>query len=759
MATLSNSERTTLSLLLRSLSGDVVAIDTLFGVTGGTLPPNTAERASQQNLLKTLAGNQSGIDALFGLTPDGSGNLSTAERAAVDNLLRALSGDPAALDSLSFGSVDPTTLPGAAALITTGRADRGITLGATMLRTAGSAGVVTLTGPLTQAAAVYIVIRYPGGTVGGGVATYDVSLDGGATFVENAVPLTSAHTIPNTGGLTLNFAAATYGVGSQFRATVAQIADYKTGFVFSNATPTQQPILDYLSGRFCLLFDGVDDRLDCTTAGVNAWAQGNDLPYTIAQVTRYANAGVPGNGLGVLFACSTTTGAKLTFGMSTPSTWLATKAGDDGVVTFSGGGGGGTPCTANVTHVSECSSTGTVVTVTADGAATTITGIAQDTATATTLDKLSLGCGSAGGHAMWLYEWACYSGNQRSILQPVIDYLTARYAEIPSGAITEAFYFDTGANGIQGTAPLTQPPNDYLVHSQFYPDVRGTIAPGVTSIGITAIPILNGGSGFGVRGQIGVYFDNAITPTILDFSAAPLGGKTTQTIALDGAAHTVRIDCDASLYSVTGITLAPKAAPNTRILAMGDSITYGFQAVGVDLPFVSWAEITKATLNQATYGFTNFGVQGIALNNYANSGPTITATVATLQALLDGTSKNILVIALGTNDYGGNVQTAAAFQTQLDNLVVALNTAMPALKILLFSPVNRNVETANGLGSTLPNYRTAIQTVATARSTFCTYLEGNGIITVPGDLNADPHPNTSGYAKIAAAVLPAIQAL
>jgi hypothetical protein len=102
-APLTTAERTTLSLLLRSLSGDVVAIDTLFGVTGGTLPPNTAERASQQNLLKALAGHQSGIDALFGLTPDGSGYLSTAERSNMDNLLRALSGDPTALDALANG--------------------------------------------------------------------------------------------------------------------------------------------------------------------------------------------------------------------------------------------------------------------------------------------------------------------------------------------------------------------------------------------------------------------------------------------------------------------------------------------------------------------------------------------------------------------------------------------------------------------------------------------------------------------------------
>lgn len=654
---------------------------------------------------------------------------------------------------------DPTTLPGSAALVTVGRFDRGITLGGTMLRTSGAVGVVTLTSAsnLAQAKAIYVIIRYPGGTVGGGIATFDVSLDAGATFVGNAIPLTATALIPGT-DITLNFAAATYTVGSQFRATVAQVIDYKFGFVFANATITQQPVLDYISGRFCLLFDGVDDRLDCTTAGVNAWVQGNDLPYTIAQVTRYP--GFINNNTGALFASSTSTGAKLTFGSSTPSTWLATKAGDDGVVVNAGGGGGGTPVVANTTYISECSSTGTAVTVTANGAATTITATAQDSATATTLDKLSMGCGSTGGHPYWLFEFACYSGNQRAVLQPVIDYMTARYADQPSTAITLPFYFDTGSVVDATVVPATKAPNDYIKYSQFYPDVRGTIAPGVTSLGVTALPYLNGGSGFGVRGEIGVYLDGAITPTVLDFSAAPLGGKTTQNVTLDGAAHTVRIDADAALYSVSGVTLTAASAPNTRVLLLGDSITYGFQAIGVDLPFSSWAEIVKASLNQATYGTTNFGVQGIALNNYAVNGPTITTTVATVQALMDGTSKNILVIALGTNDYanlGGS--TSVAFGVQLTNLVAALNTAMPALKILLFSPTNRNVETANGGGSTLPNYRTATQAVATANPTFCTYLDGNGIITVPGDLNADPHPNTSGYAKISAAVLPAVQAI
>jgi lysophospholipase L1-like esterase len=117
VAPLTTAERTTLSLLLRSIAGDVIAIDTLFAVTG-----SVAERSSQQNLLRALAGQQGGIDALFSLSPDGSGNLSTAERANMSNLLLALSGDAAALDALNLGTTIGVaiTSPLAGATVTAG---------------------------------------------------------------------------------------------------------------------------------------------------------------------------------------------------------------------------------------------------------------------------------------------------------------------------------------------------------------------------------------------------------------------------------------------------------------------------------------------------------------------------------------------------------------------------------------------------------------------------------------------------------------
>ena len=62
------------------------------------------------------------------------------------------------------------------------------------------------------------------------------------------------------------------------------------------------------------------------------------------------------------------------------------------------------------------------------------------------------------------------------------------------------------------------------------------------------------------------------------------------------------------------------------------------------------------------------------------------------------------------------------------------------------------VEPANGLGSTLGDYRTAISVAAAARPTYCTYIDGSTIITV-GELSDNVHPTTAGHATYGAFVI------
>ena len=168
----------------------------------------------------------------------------------------------------------------------------------------------------------------------------------------------------------------------------------------------------------------------------------------------------------------------------------------------------------------------------------------------------------------------------------------------------------------------------------------------------------------------------------------------------------------------------------------------------------------RHALAQATYGTTIVGISGRRLFDDAGDAGKVTTTTSLLTARADGSSKNIIVLALGTNDYGDpSGITAANFQTWLGNLVTSIHAAAASAKILLFSPVNRTVETANAGGSTLPDFRTAVAAVQAANPTFCTLLNGNGIINPATDTYDGLHPTDAGYALIATAVKTAVEAL
>jgi lysophospholipase L1-like esterase len=106
--------------------------------------------------------------------------------------------------------------------------------------------------------------------------------------------------------------------------------------------------------------------------------------------------------------------------------------------------------------------------------------------------------------------------------------------------------------------------------------------------------------------------------------------------------------------------------------------------------------------------------------------------------------------AIGTNDYFAASWTAANFGTAYAALLDALHTARPGMAVYLMSPTPRTTETANGVGSTLANYRTQVLTVCAARSSYCTYIDGAAVtgFNTGTDL-ADPvHLNTGGNLKV-----------
>ncbi len=185
-------------------------------------------------------------------------------------------------------------------------------------------------------------------------------------------------------------------------------------------------------------------------------------------------------------------------------------------------------------------------------------------------------------------------------------------------------------------------------------------------------------------------------------------------------------------------------APSNRILVYGDSIVAGDAASPVQQS--SWFQIVRAAAYPDSVAQEAWGYRAL-YRDCQTSGQR-----AAFVSIIAAYSPETLWIAIGTNDYALNLWTAADFGTAYAALLDDLHTALPSMAIYCQSPTVRVTETANGLGSTLGNYRTQISTAAAARPTYCTYIDGSTIITV-GELSDNVHPNTAGHATYGAFVI------
>lgn len=106
-----------------------------------------------------------------------------------------------------------------------------------------------------------------------------------------------------------------------------------------------------------------------------------------------------------------------------------------------------------------------------------------------------------------------------------------------------------------------------------------------------------------------------------------------------------------------------------------------------------------------------------------------------------------LWVGIGTNDYALNRWSAADFGTAYGALLDDLHTALPSLQIYCQSPIIRSVETANNLGDTTQDYRDAIATAVSSRTSYATYINGLAITTLDG-IGDGVHPNQVGHDAI-----------
>lgn len=126
----------------------------------------------------------------------------------------------------------------------------------------------------------------------------------------------------------------------------------------------------------------------------------------------------------------------------------------------------------------------------------------------------------------------------------------------------------------------------------------------------------------------------------------------------------------------------------------------------------------------------------------------IPALAAELYAFISSASKRkIVVLFIGTNDFGLSVDSAASFGTSYAALLDAIRSLNPAVGVICIPPMFRtNEATPNGFGDALAAYRTAIATAQSTR-TWAVLVNSTPWLT-PSDLADGLHPNAQGYAKV-----------
>jgi len=178
--------------------------------------------------------------------------------------------------------------------------------------------------------------------------------------------------------------------------------------------------------------------------------------------------------------------------------------------------------------------------------------------------------------------------------------------------------------------------------------------------------------------------------------------------------------------------------PSGRILFYGDSITAGGNATNSE--YAGYPAIVRNT-----HGF-DVMVEAWGFRSLFED----TSTPELLQAFaarLASYSPDYLWLAIGTNDYGLEDQSAEDFGTRYTGVLDAFHALAPTVTVICQSPLLRSTETANNFGDTLGDYRAAIQTACQARD-YTFYIDGLDILEI-GDLADGTHPSTDGHLEYA----------
>jgi lysophospholipase L1-like esterase len=176
--------------------------------------------------------------------------------------------------------------------------------------------------------------------------------------------------------------------------------------------------------------------------------------------------------------------------------------------------------------------------------------------------------------------------------------------------------------------------------------------------------------------------------------------------------------------------------PTNRLLVYGDSISIGAFATRPTQD--AWDLLVRAASYPDSVAVEGWGYR--SLYDDANTSGLRAAFVATMAAYAPAK----IWLAIGTNDYGLDKWSAASFGTAYAALLDDLHAALPSATIYCQTPILRTTETANGLGSTLGDYRTQIGTAQSTRSAYATLVDGTAFMTT-ASLGDGVHPTTAGH--------------
>ena len=179
---------------------------------------------------------------------------------------------------------------------------------------------------------------------------------------------------------------------------------------------------------------------------------------------------------------------------------------------------------------------------------------------------------------------------------------------------------------------------------------------------------------------------------------------------------------------------------SNQMVIYGDSITAGGNAR--NRPYGGYAQVLDDAMTDPVtveaWGFRTL------FDDCETAGD-----IDTFVAKIAAVSPTRVWLAIGTNDYGLESQSAADFETMYAALLADLVVALPSAEIFCASPIHRTDESANSFGDTLGDYRTAISNaVTTTADVDVTYVDTSSWLD-SDDLDDGIHPTTAGHVIMA----------